>query len=132
MLERSGCLFSLHRGFGKWFGIGVAAVLVAACATETTPAESVTAPAGIAAPAAKRPVDPALLAEEARAMLAQAETDVQRARSQRVLWSGAWEALLEARAANEQRDPARTIRWAGRASDLAQLGLAQAAYPAVR
>jgi hypothetical protein len=64
--------------------------------------------------------------------LAQAETDVQRARAQRVLWSRAWEALLEARMANEQRDPARTIEWARRASEYAQLGLEQAAYPAVR
>jgi hypothetical protein len=105
---------------------------MAGCAAEAPRGDTVSVPADSVAAPRKPPSDPALLAEEARAVLAQAETDVQRARSQRVLWSRAWEALVEARAANEQRDPARTITWARRASEYAQLGLEQAAYPAVR
>jgi hypothetical protein len=88
-------------------------------------------PASVALAPEKAPADAASLAEEARAVLAQAETDVQRARSKRVLWSKAWESLLEARKANEQRDPERAIRLARRASEFAQLGLEQAGYPAV-
>src|ERR1700682_550641 len=38
----------------------------------------------------------AALAEEAKALLAQAETDVQRARAKRALWLKAWEDLLSA------------------------------------
>jgi hypothetical protein len=70
--------------------------------------------------------------EAARALLGQAETDVQRARAKRALWLKAWENLLEARSAFAANDPAATIAHARRASDLAQLGLEQLAYPAVK
>jgi len=89
------------------------------------------APANAGAAAASAPADPVAKAEEARAVLAQAETDVQRARAKRVLWTKAWESLLDARKANEQQDPAVTIRQARRASEFARLGLGQAGYPAV-
>jgi hypothetical protein len=72
------------------------------------------------------------MAEHARAMLAQAETDIQRARSRRALWSKAWEALVLARQAAQAGDSAGTVRHASRASELAHLGLEQLAYPAVK
>jgi hypothetical protein len=90
-----------------------------------------TAPKAAASPA-KPPVDPLVQAEEARALLAQAETDIQRARAGRALWSKAWEALVGARASLAANDPAAAIRQARRASELAQLGLEQRAYPAVK
>ena len=89
-------------------------------------------PQSIAAVPERVAADPVAQSEEARATLAQAETDVQRARSKRVLWAKAWEYLLEARKANEQRDPARAIQQARRASEFAQLGVEQAGYPSVR
>jgi hypothetical protein len=108
-------------------------VVFAGCASEGARVEPVTeAPASVAVAKEKAPADAGALAEEARAVLAQAETDVQRARSRRVLWTNAWESLLEARKANEQRDPERAIRQARRASEFAQLGLEQANTPAVR
>ena len=64
-------------------------------------------------------------------MLAQAETDVQRARAKRALWLRAWEDLLAARQALA-RDPAAAIRHARSASELAHLGLEQLGYPAVQ
>jgi hypothetical protein len=72
------------------------------------------------------------LAEEARALLAQAETDVQRARAKRALWLKAWEDLLASRQAIVSKDHAKAIRHAKRASEFAQLGLEQLAYPAVK
>ncbi len=72
------------------------------------------------------------LEEEAKALLAQAETDVQRARAKRALWLKAWEDLLAARQAVASRDHGTAIRHAKRASELAQLGLEQLAYPAVK
>jgi uncharacterized protein YyaL (SSP411 family) len=76
-------------------------------------------------------VDEAKLAEEAKALLAQAETDIQRARAKRALWLQAWADLLSAREAMVASDSARVIRYARHASELAQLGLEQLAYPAV-
>ena len=76
--------------------------------------------------------DESALLEEAKALVAQAETDVQRARAKRALWLKAWEDLLAARQAVASKDPAAAIRHAKRASELAQLGLEQLAYPAVR
>ena len=113
----------------------VVAVVATACAVAppapapappAPPAPVVTAPPAPAAPV----VDTA--AEEAKAMLAQAETDIQRARAKRALWSKAWEDLVVARQAVADKDHARAIRHARRASELAQLGLEQLAYPAVR
>jgi hypothetical protein len=92
-------------------------------------------PAPTPPPAAVAPAPPAAneiaLAEEARAMLAQAETDVQRARAKRALWQKAWEDLVTSRQALAAKDHARAIRHAKRASEFAQLGLEQLAYPAV-
>jgi hypothetical protein len=76
--------------------------------------------------------DDTRLAEEAKALLAQAETDVQRARAKRALWLRAWEDLLAARQAVAARDHGTAIQRAKRASELAQLGLEQLAYPAVK
>jgi hypothetical protein len=78
------------------------------------------------------PRDEAGPAEEAKALLAQAETDVQRARAKRALWLRAWEDLLTARQAVATKDHGTAIRHAKRASELAQLGLEQLAYPAVK
>jgi hypothetical protein len=105
--------------------------LVVAC---TNPGPQVVeAPATPAAPVVSTPAkDDAALGEEARALLAQAETDVQRARAKRALWLKAWEDLLSARRASAAGDNGATIRYAKQASDLAQLGLEQLAYPAVK
>jgi hypothetical protein len=74
----------------------------------------------------------AAAAEEAKALLAQAETDVQRARAKRALWLKAWEDFIAAREAVAAKDHARAVLHAKRASDLARLGLEQLTYPAVR
>ncbi len=108
------------------------------CAT-LAPEEPVTTVAAVPAPApppaaaaAKPASDPGARTEEARALLAQAETDIQRARARRALWSKAWEALVGARASLAAEDHASAVRQARRASELAQLGLEQLAYPAVK
>jgi hypothetical protein len=115
------------------FALGAAAFL-AACATEPT---QPVAAASVPAPVAVKPaVDEAARAEAAReaarAMLAQAETDVQRARSKRALWSKAWEELIAARRAVAGSDAQGAIDHSRRASEYAQLGLEQLAYPAVK
>jgi hypothetical protein len=91
-------------------------------------------PPAATAPSAPQPAaaPPAATGDEARALLAQAETDVQRARARRALWLKAWEDLLAARKAQAASDFAATIRYARHASELAQLGLEQLAYPAVK
>ena len=110
-------------------------VLLATACTSPEP-QVVAAPAPVAPLAPALPaVDPAVeqarLAEEAKALLAQAETDIQRARAKRALWLPAWADLLAAREAAGASQPARAIRHAKRASEFAQLGLEQLAYPAV-
>ena len=110
-------------------------LLAAACAAPGTqvPDEATAQPA--VSPQAREAARAAARAKaeaEARAMLAQAETDVQRARAKRALWLGAWEDLLAARQAVADSDYARAIARARRASELAQLGLEQLAYPAVK
>jgi hypothetical protein len=117
--------------------LGAWAMLLSACATDQAPpapAPQVVAPAPppAAAPAPSAPDPQVALAEEARALLAQAETDVQRARARRALWQKAWEDLVAARNAVASRQHAVAIRHARRASELAQLGLEQLAYPAVK
>ena len=114
------------------------AILAGACATPPAivekPAPVPPAPVAVAPPAPPPPVVPAVdrQAEEARAMLAQAETDVQRARARRALWQRAWEDLLAARQAVATKQNTDAIRLARSASDLARLGLEQLAYPAVK
>lgn len=112
--------------------MGLVAALVVACATPPPQvAEPVAAPQPQPPPAPTAPrVDTA--AEEARALLAQAETDVQRARAKRALWLAAWEDLLAARKAVAAKEHAAASRHARRASEFARLGLEQLAYPAVR
>jgi hypothetical protein len=111
-----------------WLG---PAVLIAACAAPEH--EAVKAPAAPAQPVSIAPVrDDASVAEEAKALLAQAETDVQRARARRALWLKAWEDLIAARQAVAAKEHSAAIRYAKRASELAQLGLEQLAYPAVK
>ena len=109
----------------------VLAGFLAACATETQVAEPPPAPAP-APVAAKPPVDEVARAAQAKALLAQAETDVQRARSKRALWSKAWEELIAARRAAAESDAQSTIDHSRLASEFAQLGLEQLAYPAVK
>ena len=76
--------------------------------------------------------DPSVKLEEAKALLAQAETDVLRARAKRALWQKAWEDLLASRQAVAAGDAERASAAARRASELAQLGLEQLAFPAVK
>ena len=106
------------------------AVFIAGCATEPP---QVAAPAPPPEPVAVKPVvDEKARAEEARAMLAQAETDIQRARAKRGLWLKAWEELVAARQAVSANEHEAAIRHSKRASELAQLGLEQLAFPAVK
>jgi hypothetical protein len=108
--------------------VGLAGALAVAC---VAPPPLVAQPAPPPAPVVAAPtVDSA--AEEARALLAQAETDVQRARAKRALWLKAWEDLLAARQAVAAKDHAAASRHARRASEFARLGLEQLAYPAIR
>jgi hypothetical protein len=112
--------------------LGFAAVALAAgCTTE--PVQVAPAPPPTAPPVAAKPViDEKARAEEAKAMLAQAETDVQRARAKRALWLKAWEELVAARQAVAGNDAQSAIRHSRYASEFAQLGLEQLAYPAVK
>lgn len=107
-----------------------ASVTLAVAATGCVAPQPVTTTQPPAAPIA--PVDAKALAEEARALVAQAETDIQRARARRALWLPAWESLVAARSAVLAKDNAAAARNARRASELAQLGLEQLAYPAVK
>jgi hypothetical protein len=109
----------------------VPALVAAGCASPGP--QVVQAPAAPSQPVVIAPVrDDSSMAEEAKALLAQAETDVQRARARRALWLKAWEDLLAARQAVAAKENAVAIRYAKRASELAQLGLEQLAYPAVK
>lgn len=120
-----------------WWAL--AGLLAAACASPPPPVaeQPAPAPAVVATPPPAPPPAPvpdrrAQLAEEARALLAQAETDVQRARAKRALWLKAWEDLLIARGAVAASEHQRAITHARRASELALLGLEQLAYPAIK
>ena len=109
--------------------------LLALAVTSCTVVERDVAPAPaqpVAVAPAPPPPDDAALAEAAKAMLAQAETDVQRARAKRALWLKAWEDLVAARRSMAAHDNVAAIESAKHASELAQLGLEQLAYPAVR
>jgi hypothetical protein len=116
--------------------LAVSASLLAGCAAQepaNAPPEQARVPAVTPEQAqAARKAEQEKLGAEARAMLAQAETDVQRARSKRALWLKAWQDLLAARKAVAQSDYENAIVLAKSASDLAQLGLEQLAYPAVK
>jgi hypothetical protein len=105
---------------------------LAGCATTDgePPAPAAAKPVAKASPE-KPAAAPRATAEEASALLAQAETDIQRARSRRALWAKAWESLVGARAALSGKDYESSIRLSKNASELAQLGLEQLAYPAV-
>jgi hypothetical protein len=118
-----------------WAAVGLVAGACAMQEPQVTPppvAPPPAPPAPAAVAPAPLPANENALAEEARAMLAQAETDVQRARARRALWQKAWEDLVTSRQALASKDHARAIRHAKRASELAQLGLEQLAYPAVK
>ena len=117
--------------------IVAAGLALASCVTPPPVAEKPApppAPVAVAPPAPPVPVAPPVdtLAEEARAMLAQAETDIQRARARRALWQRAWEDLVAARQAVAARQNAEAIRLAKNASEFARLGLEQLSYPAVK
>src|SRR3981081_297850 len=95
------------------------AVLITACASPER--EAVMAPAAPPQPVSPAPVrDDASVAEEAKALRAQAEPDVHRARARRALWLKAWEDLLAARKAVAAKEYPAAIRLAKRASELAQ------------
>ena len=116
-------------------GAALALLLVAGCAMEPElPAQPApaAAPVAVAPPPAPKVDDTAQRMEAARALLAQAETDVQRARSKRALWTKAWEDLIAARNAASSKDPDAVMRYSREASELARLGLEQLAYPAVK
>jgi hypothetical protein len=113
--------------------VAAGALGLAGCATTEPGAPDPPGAAPVAKAIAEKPApDPRALAEEARALVAQAETDIQRARVRRALWAKAWESLVGARAAMADSDSAGAIRLARRASEFAQLGLEQLAYPAVK
>jgi hypothetical protein len=116
-----------------WLGV-FAAVLAGCAAPAPEVAQApVAAPIVVAPPVVVAPDDTnTKVMEEAKALLAQAETDVQRARAKRALWLKAWEDLLAARQAVAAKDAPAAIQHARRASELAQLGLEQLAYPAVK
>jgi ribosome-binding protein aMBF1 (putative translation factor) len=112
---------------------GLAAAGCAAPESEVaTPAQQASASVAQQQPEPERAAAQAKLAAEARALVAQAETDVQRARAKRALWLKAWEDLLAARQAVAGTDYAQAITRAREASELAELGLEQLAYPAVK
>ena len=114
------------------FCLALAALLLAGCVVAPEP---VAPPEPVRVEAPRGPSQEALAAaagEEARALLAQAETDIGRARAKRALWQPAWEDLVAAREAAAAKDNARTARHARRASEFARLGLEQLTYPAVR
>jgi hypothetical protein len=114
-----------------------AAMLLAAASCATAPEAPPPAPPAPAVATPAPPPEPkvdvaAQRMEEARALLAQAETDVQRARSRHALWTKAWEDLIAARNAASAKDPEAVMRFSRHASELARLGLEQLAYPAVK
>jgi hypothetical protein len=114
------------------FCVGASLLLLAGCVNAPEPA-AIPEPAPAIAPSGpSAEARAAAAAEEAKALLAQAETDVQRARAKRALWQKAWEDLIAAREAAAAKDPTRTATYARRASELARLGLEQLTYPAVR
>ena len=115
--------------------LAVLGVVATACVAPAPEVVERPAPPPVAiAPTPAPPVvdEEAKRMEEAKALLAQAETDVQRARAKRALWLKAWEDLVAARNAVAARDSATAFRHARRASEFAQLGLEQLAYPAVK
>lgn len=119
-------------------GLAAAALLLSASACTTMPEEPAPPPPApvVVAPPPAPPAPQVDLAaqrmEEARALLAQAETDVQRARSRHALWTKAWEDLIAARNAATAKDAEAVSRLSRHASELAALGLEQLAYPAVK
>ena len=110
----------------------LAVAMLAGCAAEPPKVAPAPPPEPPPPVAVKPPVDEQARAEEAKAMLAQAETDVQRARAKRALWLKAWEELIAARRAVAANEADAAIRHARGASELSQLGLEQLAYPAVK
>lgn len=131
MLECSRICSAATKGL-RVAGLG-AALTLAACATQAPEQPIAAAPSPAIASAPPAPaMDPRAHAEEARALVAQAETDIQRARARRALWAKAWESLVGARSALAANDFPGAISRSKRASELAQLGLEQLAYPAVK
>ena len=111
--------------------VALLALVAAGCVTAPEPAPA--PPPRVEAPRVPAPEPPSAAAsEEARALLAQAETDIQWARAKRALWQQAWLDLITAREAVAGKEHARAATHARRASELARLGLEQLTYPAVR
>lgn len=128
MLERSRVWWKLG-----WAFLGIVA---AACATPEMPVATPAPAPPVATGPSEPQASPAEQREkrlaEARALLAQAETDVQRARAKRALWMKAWVNLVGARQAMLAQDYDAAVARARLASEFAQLGLEQLAYPAVK
>src|SRR4051812_25933280 len=94
-----------------WWAAGILALASCATPAPQLPRAAVAVPQPPPAPVK----DEASRLEEAKALVAQAETDVQRARAKRALWLKAWEDLLAARRAMASNDPATAMRHAKRA-----------------
>jgi hypothetical protein len=123
------------RAARQWMGALAVALLASACAAPQPAMQPAQAGAPAIPPAqtqAARAAEQAKVEAQARALLAQAETDVQRARAKRALWLKAWEDLLSTRNEVAAHDYPQAIVHARSASELAQLGLEQLAYPAVK
>lgn len=125
----SGVIWAVAGSGGARAAALALALGLAACTTPEVVKTPEPAPVVVAPQPA--PPDPSAGEQEAKALLAQAETDIQRARAKRALWSKAWESLVLARQSAAARDNAATVLHAKRASELAQLGLEQLAYPAL-
>ena len=127
MLETS----NVYRAaFRQLLPLALTAGVVSACAVQESQPEPQQPVAVAPAPPAPK-ADPAAAAQEARALLAQAETDIQRARAKRALWLKAWESLVLARQAASAENYGAAKEHSRRASEFAQLGLEQLAYPAI-
>lgn len=103
---------------------GAGLLALTGCAS-TTPAKTQAPQAAAKTEAAPK----AQLTEEAKQALAKAEADIKSAQAKKALWIPAQNALKEAKAAAEKNDSAAVIKHAQKASELAQLGIAQTQYP---
>ncbi len=113
-----------HTSLARHALVVIVCLATAACALlETRATEAPPVPSGTAAQGRHA------LSEEARAALAQAEADIQRAREAFALWTTADAAFNQAKAAAELGDSGMVIAQSRIVAELVQLGLAQKSYP---